>query len=178
MLCQLCNKTPATVHVTEISQVLGNGEEEAEPKVEQQHICEKCARNLRLPVASLTANKSAAVWKLLKESARRAREESGLKCPSCGMTLAEFRNKGRLGCPQDYAVFEEHLKPLLLRIHNATSHKGRLPGKDERELVRERHLTQLRAQLDVAIKTEAYENAARLRDEIQGLESARLESAS
>lgn len=177
MLCQICNKTPATVHVTEISHA-SSGAEAEEPKVEQQHLCEKCARTLKLPVAPLTINKSAAVWKLLKESARRARDESSLKCPVCGMTLAEFRNKGRLGCPQDYVVFHEHLTPLLLRIHNATTHKGRLPGKGEHELARERDLTRLRAELDVAIKTEAYENAARLRDQIQGLESPRQESGS
>jgi protein arginine kinase activator len=171
MLCQICNKAPATVHVTEISHA--SGAEGAEGStVEQRHLCEKCARNMKLPVAPINLNKTAAVWKLLKDSARRARDESALKCPACGMTLAEFRNKGRLGCPQDYTVFQEHLTPLLLRIHNATSHKGRLPGKDDRELARERDLTRLRAELDVAIKTEAYENAARLRDQIQGLESA------
>jgi protein arginine kinase activator len=123
-------------------------------------------------VVPVNLKKSAAVWKLLKESARRARDEGSLKCPSCGMTLAEFRNKGRLGCAQDYEVFREHLRPLLLRIHNASAHKGRLPGRDEQTLARERDLTRLRAELDTAIKNEAYENAARLRDQIQGLESA------
>ncbi len=169
MLCQICNKNAATVHVTEISAQAQEGGEENQ--VEQRHICERCAQHLKLPSAPVAANKSMAVWKLLKESARRAREEGGLTCPDCGMTLAEFRSKGRLGCPRDYAVFEAHLKPLLLRVHNATTHKGRLPGMDESQLARQRQLTELRAQLEVAVKAEAYENAARLRDAIQGLEA-------
>lgn len=188
MLCQICQKQAATVHVTEISKVqetegpdggggAGNGASESgsptpqAPKVEQRHLCERCAQHSKLPHSPVITKKGVAeVWKLLQQSAKRAREEGGLACPECGMTLSEFRSKGRFGCPRDYEVFQEHLKPLLLRIHNSTEHRGRLPGLDEHQRKRIQQLTQLRAQLEVAIKDEAYESAARLRDEIQGLE--------
>ena len=111
------------------------------------------------------------VWKLLKESAKRARQESSVACPECGMTLAEFRSKGRLGCPHDYEVFAAHLKPLLLRVHNAAQHRGRLPGQDEGTRRRRQRLSDLRSKLEAAIREEAYESAAQLRDEIQELEA-------
>ena len=199
MNCQVCNKNSATVHVTEIVQPAdasgtpsaGSAQAEAEadasspsfqspghepsagsdPVVEQRHLCEECAQRMDLPYAQVS-NKGLAVWKLLKESARRARELSALACPDCGMTLAEFRSKGRLGCPRDYEVFHQHLTPLLSKIHNAVEHTGRLPGVDATRVEREKHLTQLRAQLHEAVQEEAYESAARLRDEIQELETA------
>ena len=174
MLCQVCKKHPASVHVTEISEfpVAKAGEDDVPaPVVEQQHLCERCAQRMKLPHSPVLTNKGLAVWKLLKESARRAREEGGLSCPECGMTLSEFRNKGRLGCPHDYEVFAAHLEPLLLRIHNSSEHEGRLPGQNETERKRQRDLTHLRAQLQEAVKKEAYENAARLRDAIQQLET-------
>jgi protein arginine kinase activator len=184
MLCQICKKNPASVHVTEISTPNAPAPEASDdgssqngpppppaPTVEQRHLCERCAQRMKLPHSPVLTNKGMAVWKLLKESARRAREEGGLACPDCGMTLAEFRSKGRLGCPRDYEVFARHLEPLLLRIHNAAEHQGRLPGQDEDERKRQAHLTQLRAQLQEAIRSEAYENAAQLRDAIQQLET-------
>lgn len=163
MICQLCKKSPATVHVTEIK-----SSEAPAPSVQQQHMCEGCARSLELPTAPVVIAKGAPeIWKLLRQSAQKARAEGSLACPQCGMSLAEFRNKGRFGCPKDYEVFRSHIEPLLLRVHNARAHRGRVPGQDERT----QHLSDLRSKLEAAIRDEAYESAARLRDEIQELEA-------
>ncbi len=129
-------------------------------------MCEGCAKSLELPATPVVI-KSVDVWKLVKKSAQKARAEGSLTCPDCGMSLAEFRSKGRFGCPTDYQVFRAHIEPLLLRVHNALAHKGRLPGED----VLERQLSDLRSKLEAAVRSEAYESAARLRDEIQGLEA-------
>lgn len=172
MLCQICQKQTATVHVTEISSSVEKDGASSGSSVEQRHLCERCAQRLKLPHSPVATKKGVAeVWKLLQQSARRAREEGGLACPDCGMTLSEFRSKGRFGCPKDYEVFAEHLDPLLLRIHNATQHRGRVPGLDEGKRERVQHLTQLQEQLEKAIRDEAYESAAQLRDEIQSLET-------
>jgi len=169
MFCELCNKQPATVHVTEIK----NG---AKPSVAQQHMCEACARSLELPSVPVVIAKNAPeippeIMKLLRQSAQKARAEGSLACPHCGMSLAEFRNKGRFGCPRDYEVFRAHIEPLLLRVHNARAHRGRMPGMDELSRQRLQQLSDLRTKLEAAIREEAYENAARLRDEIQELEA-------
>jgi protein arginine kinase activator len=127
---------------------------------------------MNLPHAPVASTKNALnIWKLLQNSARRARQEGSLACPDCGMTLADFRTKGRLGCPKDYEIFRAHLRPLLQRVHNAESHTGRLPGVDEAERERRNELNGLRAQLEKAVGSEDYENAAQLRDAIQQLET-------
>jgi protein arginine kinase activator len=165
MNCELCNKQPASVHVTEIS-----GTESAK-SVLQKHLCEACAESLELPSTPIVIPGNPDIWKLLRQSAQRARAEGSLVCPQCGMSLAEFRSKGRFGCPKDYEVFRAHIEPLLLRVHNARAHKGRQPGSDETSRQRLQQLSDLRSKLEAAIREEAYESAARLRDEIQELEA-------
>ena len=175
MNCQSCDQRQATVHVTEIQEypVVGRSPDGAQPKLKESHLCEPCAASMKLPYGPVVSVKQfPEIWKLLKQSAKRAREQGSLACPDCGMTLAEFRSKGRLGCPKDYQVFGAHLKGLLLRVHNATEHVGRVPGLDDSERERMQSLTSLRAQLEEAIKQEAYESAARLRDAIQQLETS------
>jgi len=166
ILCELCKKQPATVHVTEIARSAQKSH------LVQKHMCETCASGLELPSAPVVDVKASPdIWKLLRQSAQKARAEGSLVCPSCGMSLAEFRSKGRFGCPKDYEVFRAHIEPLLLRVHNAQAHRGRLPGRDETSRRRSQHLSELRTKLEAAIREEAYESAARLRDEIQGLET-------
>ena len=186
MICQICKKNQARVHLTEISHfpTKSSGSDassppagEGSPVYEERHICEACAHRLQVPFSGLALNKGQAVWNMLKESARRAHAEKSIACPDCGMSLAEFRRSGRLGCPRDYEVFQEQVRPLLLRIHNATTHKGRLPGQDPMESERRQLLSNLREQLQTAIRDEAYESAAQLRDEIEGLESQHDESS-
>jgi protein arginine kinase activator len=171
MICELCNKQPATVHVTEIHPRPAEAQPATANQIEQKHICEACARSLELPTVPVVIAKGPDIWKLLRQSAQKARAEGTLVCPQCGMSLAEFRSKGRLGCPKDYEVFRAHLDPLLLRVHNASAHRGRLPGMDEGTRQRLQQLSDLRAKLEAAIREEAYESAARLRDEIQELEA-------
>jgi len=167
MICELCKKQTAMVHVTEISR-----QEGAAALVQQKDVCEGCAQSLDLPNAPVAMNKGVLdIWKLLRQSAQKARAEGSLTCPQCGMSLAEFRSKGRLGCPHDYEVFHAHLEPLLLRVHNAKEHRGRVPGQSATDCERTRHLSDLRAKLEAAIREEAYESAARLRDQIQELEA-------
>jgi|RhiMethySRZTD1v2_1073278.scaffolds.fasta_scaffold170571_2 protein arginine kinase activator len=166
MICELCNKQPATVHVTEITRPTGQS-----TSVQQKHVCESCAQSLDLPAAPVVMNKGVLdIWKLLRQSAQKAKAEGSLTCPHCGMSLAEFRSKGRLGCPRDYEVFRAHLEPLLLRVHSAKEHRGRLPGTTDAVRSRTQQLDSLKAKLEAAIRDEAYESAARLRDEIQELE--------
>jgi protein arginine kinase activator len=110
------------------------------------------------------------IWKLLQYSAQQTRKRAVIRCPDCGMTLEEFRKKGRLGCPKDYEVFRPQIDELLERVHGATEHRGRVPGLSEKELLRIQRMTDLQQELENAIREEAYENAARIRDELKELE--------
>lgn len=170
MICQVCEKNPASVHVTEI---VRNEDPEDGPPIDEvldKHLCPTCAQQMDLPHMPTVSKKMVDIWKLLQQSTKKTRRDANLACPDCGMTLAEFRSKGRLGCPKDYEVFREHLDVLLLRMHNADAHVGRGPGVDEEEVSRRRHISDLREKLEEAIREEAYENAARLRDELRALQ--------
>lgn len=141
MICPNCLKNVATVHVTEI---LPAEPATAEPgpgtyAVQEQHLCEVCAQGMDLPHATAVKKKVADIWKLLQLSAQQPRKRAGQTCPQCGMSLDEFRKKGRLGCPQDYEVFKAHIGELLERVHGSRTHVGRVPGASEADLELQAH---------------------------------------
>ena len=76
-----------------------------------------------------------------------------------------------MGCPHDYEFLQEALLPLIERAHNGgTRHCGKVPSRipaDSKKLVQ---LSDLRRQLEKAVRNEDYELAAQLRDQIQQLE--------
>jgi protein arginine kinase activator len=166
MICQNCQKSAATVHVTEIVQPAGAGG----PSVREQHLCEACAQTLDLPHAPGGSKAPVDIWKLLQATAQQTRRKAGPACRGCGMSLEEFRRKGRLGCAACYEAFAAHLGELFERVHGARRHVGRLPGVSPAQLERARRLDELRQRLEHAIREEAYENAARLRDELRRVE--------
>ena len=173
MICQNCQKNVATVHVTEIAEPAEAGASAgaaSQPEIVEQHLCEVCAQTMDLPHMPAVKKTMADIWKLLQLSAQQNRKKGGPACPDCGMTLDEFRKKGRLGCAKDYEVFKAHILELLERVHGSRTHVGRLPGTSEAEIERQKRMSALRHELEVAIRDEAYESAARLRDEIRELE--------
>lgn len=132
MKCQVCQHHPVSFHVTEVTEVDPNLPDPHQ-QIEQRHLCQECARQLNLPHLPVVKNQQLDIWKLLQQSARAQQQATTLTCPDCGMTLNEFRTKGRLGCPRDYEIFREHLDPLIERIHNAKHHHGRGPGGEVRD---------------------------------------------
>ena len=174
MLCQACGEHPATVHVTEIAhdkETPDSGVPEG-THVEERHLCESCSQAANLPHAPVIKKSVAEIWKLLQASASRGQKEGGISCPDCGMTLMEFRQKGRLGCPKDYELFTGQLRDLLERIHGATEHRGRLPGLDDAALEQRSQINELETRLASAIRDEAYEDAAQLRDQLKSMQDS------
>jgi len=174
IICQSCQKNLASVHVTEIVESAESNAPESNGKprrkeVHEQHLCEVCAASADLPHASAIKKSAADIWKLLQMSAQHTKKRGGPACPDCGMSLDEFRKKGRLGCARDYEVFKHHIGDLLERVHGARAHVGRVPGAREEEAPAVDQLSTLQRQLEQAIRSEAYESAARLRDEIKAL---------
>ena len=169
MICQSCQKSIATVHVTEILEVPAGEGSPARKEVHELHLCEECAQATELPHVSVVKKSTLDIGLLLQMSSQQTRRKAGPACPSCGMTLEEFRKKGRLGCAKDYEVFKEHIGELLERVHGARAHVGRMPGESEADSARSQQLSALQQRLLEAIQSEAYESAARLRDEIRAL---------
>ncbi|MCJ7675011.1 MAG: UvrB/UvrC motif-containing protein [Sedimentisphaerales bacterium] len=164
MLCQVCNKKTATIHLTEISDGVHT----------EMHLCEQCA--IEQGVAAKTQISINELLSGLLASQPSDDElfgpsEPDAKCPHCGFTLEQFRRQGVLGCPYDYEVFEKALAPLIEKAHNgATSHYGKAPARTPQQTKKQMELANLRQQLDTAVRTEDYELAAKLRDKINEME--------
>lgn len=178
MICQNCLKNAASVHVTEIVEIADGADGAQKRTVQEQHLCELCAQTMELPNMPAVKKSMTEVWKLLQSSAQQTRKKGGPVCSSCGMSLEEFRKKGRLGCAKDYEVFVNHIGELLERVHGARTHKGRIPATDPTAPTGPISAPSafdpvgtLRQRLEAAIREEAYESAARLRDEIKALET-------
>lgn len=162
MKCQSCGKRDAKVHVTEI--------DDANQKREL-HLCEQCHGQSGGGDTSLETLLAGA----LSASAPRPPE---LACSACGLPYAEFRSRGRLGCPECYTVFAEALDPLLEKIHTAKRHIGKSPGDGSNEQrTRARKLVETRRRLHDAVEREDFEAAARLRDELRALEEGTADDA-
>ena len=160
MLCQSCNERTATIHLTEISDGL---------RVEN-HLCEVCAQKEGLAVKSQIPLNELLSTLLAVQSEGGGSEGPGIdmECPSCGMTLKRFVQKSQLGCPQDYDVFDEQLKPIIEKAHNGNArHCGKVPSGTPADTKEQIELMNLRQQLAAAVKNEDYETAAKLRDMIE-----------
>ncbi len=157
MLCDICHKNIATIHLTEI----------INDKVVELHICQECAK-LKTEELKSQLNISDFLMGLVKEE--KPKEKFILKCPRCGLTFNEFRKKGKLGCKVCYEIFRERLIPLFRKIHGSVEHCGKIPPTLEKKVILEKRIKELKRRLERAIKLEEYEEAAKIRDQIKELE--------
>ncbi len=97
-------------------------------------------------------------------------------CNSCGTTILEIRETGKLGCPDCYKCFYDKILPGIEKIHGKVENRGKRPGKkalmvsEKTELSVKNPVEDKRRLLNKAIKEERFEDAAVLRDEIKKLE--------
>lgn len=94
------------------------------------------------------------------------------KCPACGAVFSELAALGRMGCAVCYSAFAEELAPAIRAAHGRGEHRGRVSAGHRARMELTARLESLRQQLKQAVEAEEYEGAARLRDEIRGLEAA------
>jgi protein arginine kinase activator len=169
MKCQHCGK-PATFHITEVTS----------GKPQELHLCEDHARDYLTQTgpepASLSSMAAAMAQHMAEqmgvtETANELSELDQETCPVCGMSFYQFRTQGRLGCPNDYHVFEEHLRPLIVNIHGEVEHTGKSPAHSAKSSREQTNLIRIKRDLKEAIKEEDYERASGLRDEINRIES-------
>ena len=160
LLCDACNKNPATVHLTEI----------VNDQTSEVHLCESCAKKKgnQVKEALSIGDLLASIAEVGKGT--RATNELRLKCTSCGMKYADFKKSGRLGCGKCYDAFRDSLLSLLKGIHGTTHHAGSIPLKSDVNMSDLKMLQMLKRNLQRAIETEEFEEAARFRDEIKNLQ--------
>ena len=165
MLCDICKKNVATVHLTQM----------VEGKTKKVDLCEACSKEKGVDDPT---GFSLADLLLGLGAAQEIEQSSGggeIKCPHCGFTQADFKKAGRLGCPACYRTFADGLEGLLKSMHKGTKHVGKVPeGLRQNHDLTER-LKTLQKKLSKAVEDENFEQAALLRDEIKQM-NAKLDN--
>lgn len=168
MSCEQCHEREAVIHLTQI----------VNEQVTTLHLCERCAADKgvespgsqpKTPLGTFLA----AMGQELPSQVPAPR--TGDNCPRCGGSLQDFRESGRLGCPDCYRSFEVPLRDLLRRLHGSTQHVGERYADTDKEQAlpaaqARPQAAELREQLRLAVETENFELAAELRDRLRVLE--------
>lgn len=160
MLCDICGKNPATVHLTEI----------VDEQMNELHLCEECARQKSAQMEQQFGLSDLLAGLAEFEKPAVDKEAAGLKCPNCKLTYADFKKIGRLGCGECYVTFRKYLAPLLRKIHGSSQHFGKSPARAAKAPKKKPDLQDLRDRLQKAVADEEFEEAARIRDQIKELE--------
>ncbi len=174
MPCDHCGADEAVIHLTQVEN----------DETRTLHLCAECAEAKGVQGPSVPENflLAGVLAQLGQETAGRDSPGSDPRgagrgqpeaCAFCGLTLADFKESGRLGCPHCWSTFESQLRGLLDRVQGASQHVGKVylppdPSVSERE----KRLEGLRRKLDRAVELEDFERAAELRDRIRALGGA------
>lgn len=167
MMCEECGNNPAVFHFITIK-----NDERTE-----KNLCAECMAKYKKQLPGMDIKNLAGILNNLIEGRRSSREEeidpetAAITCEQCGMTYAEFRKGGMLGCAECYRAFKEPMTALLQRIHGNTQHAGRIPGGVHSGASIRINIDRMRQQLQKAVAAEEYEQAAKLRDAIRSLEA-------
>ena len=177
MICQECNKRPATLHFTKII----NGEKE------QFHFCEQCAQEKgELYMFNNTSgfsinNLLAGLFNIdpsIQQHQDPFEKQEVLQCDHCSMTFNQFLKVGRFGCSHCYTAFKDELTPIFKRLHGGNwSHHGKIPKRIGGTMHIKKNIEDLKMQLQQLIVAEEFEKAAVVRDEIRLLDQ-KLDNAS
>jgi protein arginine kinase activator len=171
VLCDHCGKRKATVHYTE---VIGG-------KVTDLHLCVQCAdkKGLAKPVSKSKFSVADFLAGLAEGlNPDELEKETQIRCSTCGLSYAEFRRSGKLGCGDCYSSFASRIDPLLRRIHGSTRHAGKIIRKTGIKAELKRELAELQRKLDEAIRDEKFEDAASLRDKMKSIQTTILKNKS
>lgn len=165
MLCQKCHKSLATVRYAEV--VSG--------KVSELHLCADCMGRMQDEVTSGFGLAGPAAARTKQRAPQAPATEAKVPnrvCRVCGADLKDAIQTGRVGCGGCYDALGDSLEPLLRGFHVGLRHRGKEPHMSDERKLRQTELHSLRALLRSTLKSENYEEAARLRDQIRDLELA------
>lgn len=180
MLCENCNQNEATVYVSRVV----NGQ------MAEHYLCNECVKEGQKDMGTpeiLFNNFISELMKIALEEGyvKSPKVPAQKRCPRCDLSLEEFLEIGRFGCKECYTIFNNELKNAFTNVHGNTQHVGKTIVSDEdvtgiktvaqkvsaADYIESRaeKLRGLEEALQKAIKEEAYEEAAHLRDTIRAI---------
>ncbi|TQS76102.1 hypothetical protein DX933_03310 [Ornithinibacillus gellani] len=172
MECQECHKRPATIHLTQV----------IHGKKMQINVCEECAKlkgYFTYPEEAYTLhNLLTGLFNFDSPKMESGtnntpiQHRNDLQCPTCELTFSQFKRSGKFGCATCYDAFSSQLDPILRRVHSGnTKHAGKIPKRKGGNLHLKKQMEDYRNQLKTLIEEEAFEQAAKVRDQIKALDA-------
>lgn len=164
-LCQRCQIKPASVHFTKVV----NGDKS------ERYLCEDCAKEegaYHFMLAPQFTVQHVLGGLIGQVGAPTYTEAHTKRCSHCGYTYQRFAETGRFGCDDCYHTFATELEPLIRRLHGSLEHHGKIPRRGGAYLIQQQQLSELRRRMQEAVAHEAFEEAARIRDQIRQLEES------
>ncbi|WMJ80309.1 UvrB/UvrC motif-containing protein [Clostridium sp. MB40-C1] len=175
MLCDVCNKNEATIHITKIV----NGVKK------EMNLCSQCAgKNEELNIVPdidiITPfsfqNILGGLMDYVNMTSAKSSRPVDLVCKNCGSTYREFKEKGLLGCDKCYENFNSTILSVIKGVQSNVEHVGKIPKKSGEELVQRKRIIKLKEELQKSITMEEYEKAAEIRDKIREIEKNKEKS--
>ncbi|HBN82506.1 MAG TPA: hypothetical protein DDZ89_01550 [Clostridiales bacterium] len=181
MICQKCKVREATVTITKLIHNMQI----------TMHLCPECSKNFSQGIQKQISGVNNILMSMMDSGTMPEDEnEDNLSCDKCGMTFADFRKKGTVGCEECYNVYREKFESILKRLHGSYRHVGlsyegikhAAPQKSdsmESKLLKKDQIKQesvaeqignLKKALEEAVEREEYEEAAKIRDMIKIME--------
>ena len=173
MLCQNCNQNEATTHIKRVV----NGE------AEEHHLCAECAKKLGydhfLDDFSLSIPNFFSSF--FHDTMPALKGAGAAHCETCGSSFEDIVRSGMVGCADCYDKFFDRLLPSIQRIHGRARHAGKTPhytvvpdekgeqAPPEKTQTAEQQIAALQQEMQKAIDSQNFEQAAVLRDKIKEL---------
>jgi len=164
MMCEHCPKETATIFLTQMY----------EGKKIELHLCNRCAKEKEALLDENTSSFQQFLGGLLKLSHNEMQEKTRpmTSCPSCSLTLDEFRKNSKLGCSKCYEAFEPYIKHIVKSVHGSYEHTGKKPVRAYQLICMEDRIEELESRLRLSLLQEDYYEAALIRDELHRIKEA------
>ena len=94
-----------------------------------------------------------------------------ITCPVCKTTLKQFKTTGLLGCSNCYDAFDKEISKIVGKIAPHTEHKQESIKPIKTKQTSEDKIAELKKELALAVKEERYEDAGKIKKQIQKLEA-------
>lgn len=157
--CSICQKQEVFVTISTIDK---------DGMIVELSLCKECAE--KKGVGEIKKVKLSAQEILTELQEKITEQDNDLICTNCGLSFADFRRRGRLGCEQCYVSFASKLEPIIKRIHNSTQHTGKTITTGRKKISEKFEIKKLKIILESAIQKEDFEKAARIRDQIKKIQ--------
>lgn len=156
MLCERCGKQQGQIYITQL----------IDGKLMEILLCDDCMKEKELAEDSLetTNHMLNALLDAVNQSPLQVNWIKTTSCSHCGMTYGLFREIGKMGCAECYETFGKRIETAVFHWHGHRAHVGKHPKQNVGVLAAKSEVISLQEALKLAVESENFEEAARLRD--------------